>query len=169
MHQLVKLAKETVEKYILEGKTVDTADYIDDTYKTDKAGVFVSLKINGHLRGCMGTFMPSSECIAQEVIKNAIAASTTDPRFHAVMADELGQISYSVDVLSPPEKIDNVDLLDHHKYGIIVVSGYKKGLLLPDLEGVDTVEEQLRIAKAKAGIMPGEEVEIFRFEVKRYR
>lgn len=168
MHQLVRLAKETVEKYILKGEQIDIAEYIDDEYRKNKAGVFVSLKIDGHLRGCIGTFMPVAECIAEEVIRNAISASTADPRFHPVVANELDTISYSVDVLSPPEKTVSTNDLDHKKYGIIVVSGYKKGLLLPDLEGVDSVEEQLRIAKAKAGIMPGEDIEMFRFEVKRY-
>ncbi len=104
-----------------------------------------------------------------ETISNAISAATKDPRFPPVREDELDELSYSVDVLSSPEKIKHIGELDPRKYGIIVVSGFSRGLLLPDLEGVDTVEEQIRITKMKAGILPGEEVEIYRFEVRRYR
>ncbi|GBD99279.1 hypothetical protein BMS3Abin07_01314 [bacterium BMS3Abin07] len=169
MHQLVRLAREAVRKYILDGVTITPPDYIDDEYKKNSAGVFVSLKKDGRLRGCIGTFIPVMDCIAEEVIKNAISSATQDPRFQPVTAEELEDIAFSVDILSLPEKVDSVDGLDHRKYGIIVVSGYKKGLLLPDLEGVNSVDEQLQIAKAKAGIMPGEDIEIFRFEVKRYK
>jgi AMMECR1 domain-containing protein len=100
---------------------------------------------------------------------NAIAAATKDPRFHPVEKSELQELDYSVDVLSPPEKVSDTTELDPRKYGVIVVSGHRRGLLLPDLEGVDTVEEQLRISKMKADILPHEEVEIYRFEVKRFR
>ena len=167
MHQLVRLAKETIEAYILNGQTISTPDYVEGQYREHKAGVFVSLKIDNHLRGCIGTFMPVSENIAEEVIRNAISAATGDPRFPPVSASELPDIQYSINILSPPEKVSDISELDHKKYGIIVVSNYKKGLLLPDLEGVNSVEEQIDIAKNKAGILSGEEVEIFRFEVKR--
>jgi AMMECR1 domain-containing protein len=103
-----------------------------------------------------------------ETIKNAICAATQDPRFHCVRLEECNELVYSVDVLSQPEEVKNIEELDPKKYGVIVSKGNRKGLLLPDLEGVDTVEEQLRIAKLKAGILPNEEVKIFRFEVKRY-
>lgn len=169
MHQLVKLAKDTIEEYIGSGGTPAVPDEIDNEFITEKAGVFVSLKIDGHLRGCIGTFMPVADNIAEEVIRNAISAATCDPRFRPVGREELSSISYSVDVLSPPEPVADTGELDHRKYGIIVVSGHKKGLLLPDLEGVDSVEQQIMIASEKAGIMPGEDKELFRFEVKRFR
>jgi AmmeMemoRadiSam system protein A len=167
MHQLVKLAKETIETYVIKGQTIKPPEYVDKKYMQNKAGVFVSLKIDNHLRGCIGTFMPVTENIVEEVIRNAILAATGDPRFPPVREHELPNIRYSIDILSPPEKISDIRELDHKKYGIIVVSDYKKGLLLPDLEGVNSVEEQITIAKGKAGIMSDEEVEIFRFEVKR--
>jgi uncharacterized protein (TIGR00296 family) len=99
---------------------------------------------------------------------NSISAATKDPRFSPVSEEELNDLTYSVDILSPPEKVAGSSDLDPRKYGIIVNSGYRRGLLLPDLEGVDTVEEQIRITKMKAGILPHEEVELYRFQVKRY-
>ena len=164
----VRLAKETIENYIKQGKIITPPLGLPEEMINQKAGVFVSLKKNGNLRGCIGTFMPIQENIAQEIIKNAISAAVDDPRFSPVIASELGDLTISVDVLSLPEEIFDVSELDPEKYGVIVSSGYKKGLLLPDLEGVDTVEEQLYIAKRKAGIYPDEKVKLFRFEVKRY-
>ena len=168
MHQLVRLAKEAVEAYVERGEKIGIPDYVEEEFRNTKAGVFVSLKIGGQLRGCIGTFMPVADSIAEEVIRNAVASATADPRFMPVTPAELESLDYSVDVLSPPERVESLADLDHRKYGVIVVSGQRKGLLLPDLEGVDSVEEQLRITRAKAGIMPGEDVEVFRFEVKRY-
>lgn len=167
MHPLVDLAKKSIEKFIREGKTVQLPDPLPPEM-ADKAGVFVCIKKHGELRGCIGTFMPAEACVGSETITNAISSATKDPRFPSVRKEELDDLDYSVDVLSCPEKIDNVSELDPKKYGVIVSSGYRRGLLLPDLEGVDTVEEQLRIAKMKAGIFPDEKVEIYRFEVKRY-
>lgn len=164
----VRLARETIENYIKQGKIITPPLDLPEEMINQKAGVFVSLKKNGNLRGCIGTFMPTQENIAQEIIKNAISAAVDDPRFSPVAASELSGLTISVDVLSPPEEIFDVSELDPEKYGVIVSSGYKKGLLLPDLEGVDTVEEQVDIAKRKAGIYPGEKVKLHRFEVKRY-
>jgi AmmeMemoRadiSam system protein A len=135
-----------------------------------RAGVFVSLKKHGKLRGCIGTFLPCEDNIYQEIVRNAVAAATEDTRFYPVQEDELKDITYSVDVLSEPEKIKETSELDPRKYGIIVAKDYRKGLLLPDLEGVDTVDEQLRITKMKAGIDPDDkDVEIFRFTVERFK
>ncbi|MEW6066753.1 MAG: AmmeMemoRadiSam system protein A [Nitrospirota bacterium] len=167
MHPLVELAKKSIEAYVKEGQIIKPPDPLPPEM-AEKAGVFVCIKKHGQLRGCIGTFVPIAECTGKETILNAISAATKDPRFTPVEEDELDELVYSVDVLSPPEKVKNMSELDPRKYGIIVVSGFKRGLLLPDLEGVDSVEEQLRIAKMKADIMPYEEVEIYRFEVKRY-
>ena len=164
----VKLARETIENYIKHGKIIAPPLDISKEIINQKAGVFVSLKKNGNLRGCIGTFIPTQENIAQEIIKNAISAAVDDPRFSPVTASELCDLTISVDVLSPPEEISDISELDPKKYGVITSSGYKKGLLLPDLEGVDTVEEQVDIAKRKAGIYPDEKVKLYRFEVKRY-
>ena len=168
MHRIVELAKQTIEEYVRTGKTISPPRDLSPELAA-RAGVFVSLKKMGNLRGCIGTFEPMAATVAEEVVKNAIAAATQDPRFHAVEKDELAELEYSVDVLSAPEKITNIKDLDPKEYGIIVVQGMRQGLLLPDLAGVDTVEEQLRITKIKAGIWTDENLEIFRFAVTRYR
>ena len=164
----VRLARETIENYIKQGKIITPPLGLPEEMINQKAGVFVSLKKNGNLRGCIGTFMPTQENIAQEIIKNAISAAVDDPRFSSVNVSELEDLSISVDVLSAPEEVKDISQLDPKKYGVIVSSGYKKGLLLPDLEGVDTVEYQIDIAKRKAGIYPDEKVKLYRFEVKRF-
>ncbi len=168
MHKLAELARRSVEEFVRNKKEVLPPQELTPEMK-EKAGVFVCIKKGGNLRGCIGTFMPCTENVADETIKNAISAATKDPRFEPVTEDILKDLEYSVDVLSPPEKVSDISELDPKKYGVIVVHGARKGLLLPDLEGVDSVEEQLRIAKMKAWINPDEEVEIFRFRVSRYR
>jgi AmmeMemoRadiSam system protein A len=168
MHAIVELAKRSVEEFIRNGKTVCLQERLPDEMRV-KAGVFVCIKKRGELRGCVGTFLPCCDNVAAETIRNAISAATQDSRFPPVTADELDQLSYSVDVLSPPEKVHDPGELDPKEFGVIVSCGNRRGLLLPDLEGVNTVEEQLRITRMKACIMPDEEVEIFRFRVARYR
>jgi AmmeMemoRadiSam system protein A len=169
MHPYVELAKKAIEEYIKNKKILSCGKDLPPEMKR-RAGVFVSLKKNGHLRGCIGTFQPCRENICEEIIRNAICAATEDPRFYPVEEDELDKLTYSVDVLSEPEIVKDISELDPKKYGIIVVKGYKKGLLLPDLEGVDTVEEQLRITKLKAGIdIDDEDIKIYRFTVERYK
>ncbi|TFG91882.1 MAG: AmmeMemoRadiSam system protein A [Candidatus Atribacteria bacterium] len=164
----VKLARETIDNYIKHGKIITLPLDLPKEMINQKAGVFVSLKKYGELRGCIGTFMPTQKNIAQEIIKNAISAAVEDPRFSPVNVSELEDLTISVDVLSNPEEVKDISQLDPKKYGVIVSSGYKKGLLLPDLEGVDTAEEQLNIARCKAGIYPDEKVKLYRFEVKRF-
>ena len=165
---LVVLARQTVENYVSAGcKPTVPADFPDE-YQKRCAGVFVSLHKHDDLRGCIGTIEPVRESIAQEVIENAVAAATRDPRFSAVRPDELDFLSYSVDVLGDPEPIDSLAELDPKRYGVIVSCGWKRGLLLPDLEGVDTAAEQVAIAKRKAGIRDGEPVQLERFEVVRH-
>lgn len=169
MHPYVELAKNAIKEYV-KSKKILTMPKESPPEMKNKAGVFVSLKKQGQLRGCIGTFLPACENIYQEIVRNAISAATEDPRFYPVQADELEDITYSVDVLSEPEKIKDISELDPKKYGVIVVKGYRKGLLLPDLEGVNTVEEQLRITKMKAGIDPAvRDVEIYRFTVQRHK
>jgi len=164
----VRLARETIENYIKQGKIITPPLNLPKEMINQKAGVFVSLKKFGDLRGCIGTFVPTQGNIAQEIIKNAVSAAVDDPRFSPVNASELEGLFISVDVLSAPEEVKDNSQLDPKKYGVIVSSGYKKGLLLPDLEGVDTVEYQIDIARRKAGIYPDEKVKLYRFEVKRY-
>jgi len=167
MHPLVRLAKETVESYVRNGTTPKPEELTPEM--TERAGVFVSLKKRGMLRGCIGTFEPAKANVAEEIIANAISSSTRDPRFPPVAPAELDQLEYSVDVLTKPEPVESTADLDPKRYGVIVESGWRKGLLLPDLEGVDSVEHQIEICRAKAGIGPDEPVKLYRFEVRRYK
>ncbi len=164
-HELVELALKAIDNYIRTGEKISPPE--DSGYLTEKAGVFVSLKKKGVLRGCIGTFAPRTPNIAEETIANAINAATGDPRFPPVSREELPDIECSVDVLSEPEPAGEEEL-DHKEYGVIVESGYKKGLLLPDIEGVDSASRQIEIAKQKAGIMPGENFKLYRFRSNRF-
>ena len=168
MHPLVKLAKETIEEYVRNGGIIKPPSPLTDEM-ANKAAVFVSLKEKGQLRGCIGTLQPTKKNVALEIIQNAISAATHDPRFSPVTPAEIDELEYSVDVLSEPERISGKEELDPKRYGVIVKSGERSGLLLPDLEGVDTPEEQIRIAAMKAGIYSAEGMELYRFEVKRYK
>ena len=168
MSPLVALAKETVEMHAREEKKPSSPAALPPEMQ-GQAGVFVSIHKRGDLRGCIGTFEPQQNNIAEEIITNAISASTRDPRFLAITADELDDLDYSVDVLTSPELIDDISQLDPKKYGVIVEAGWRRGLLLPDLEGVDSVDQQIEICRAKAGIGPDEPVKLYRFEVKRYK
>ena len=167
LHPVVRLAKEAVESYIHEGKTLRPQALSPEM--KERAGVFVSLHKHGQLRGCIGTFEPTKDNVAEEIVTNAISSSTMDPRFSPVTASELDDLEYSVDILTEPEPVTDTSQLDHKEYGVIVVSGWKKGLLLPDLEGVDSVEEQIAICRLKAGISAGEPVKLYRFQVRRFK
>jgi AmmeMemoRadiSam system protein A len=165
----VELAEAAIEAWIKEGRKLASSDRPEETGSLKgRAGAFVSLKKDGRLRGCIGTFQPTRANLAEEIISNAISAACRDPRFQPVEREELGEIDVSVDVLSDPELITDPSKLDAAKYGIIVQKGDRVGLLLPDLEGVDTVEDQLSIARRKAGIGPDEQVQLYRFTVTRY-
>jgi AmmeMemoRadiSam system protein A len=166
-HPLVQLARSTIEHFVRTHKEIQPPADLSPEMK-QRAGVFVSLHKKGALRGCIGTFQPMAPTVAQEVIQNAISAATRDPRFSPVQSSELGDLEISVDVLTAPEPIESEDELDPKRYGVIVESGWRRGLLLPDLEGVDTAEYQVDIARRKAGIGPHEPVKLYRFEVKRY-
>ncbi len=167
-HPLVELAKATVESYVREGRTPPPPQTLTPEMRA-QAGVFVSIHKRGALRGCIGTFEPQQPNVAEEIITNAVSSATRDPRFNAITPDELADLDYSVDVLTPPEKIKDESSLDPSKYGVIVAAGWQRGLLLPDLEGVDTAAQQIEICRQKGGIGPDEPVELYRFEVKRYK
>ena len=168
MSTVVKLAKKAVEAYIKKGNVITAPSRLNAVMKK-KAGVFVSLHKFGQLRGCIGTFEPLQKNVAEEIIANAISSATRDPRFLSVDSSELKDLEYSVDVLTQPVFVKDEKQLNPKKYGLIVESGYRKGLLLPDLEEVESVEQQIGICRQKAGIMPYEPIKIHRFEVKRYK
>jgi AmmeMemoRadiSam system protein A len=165
-HPIVKLAKDTVKSYICHGEVLRPKELSAEMKA--RAGVFVSIKKRGELRGCIGTFIPTRQNVAEEIVTNAISAATQDPRFTPVEASELDDLEYSVDVLTEPEPVRGVDQLDPKEYGVIVECGFRRGLLLPDLDGVDSVEEQIRICRAKAGISAEEPINLHRFRVKRF-
>ena len=164
----VKLARRALEEYILRRTKIEVPTDLTQELLTRRAGCFVSLKKDGKLRGCIGTIAPTKGALAEEIIENAINAAVSDPRFEPVELEELDSLEYSVDVLGETSEIVSPSELDVKKYGVIVTKGHKRGLLLPNLDGVDTVEEQIRIAKQKAGIKESEQVKLERFEVVRH-
>jgi len=186
MHPLVSLAKKAVETYIKEGKIITPPEDLPKEFLQKKAGVFVTIEKKGELRGCIGTYLPVRENIANEVIFNAIASATEDWRFGKIQKEELPELSFIVYILSNPQPVKDLKELDPKKYGVIVktspflslendviFNGHqvpKTGVLLPDIEGVETVEQQISIACQKAGIDPTKEkIFIYKFTVEKYQ
>jgi len=170
MNPFCLLARQSIEHYLKTGKILDCPKPLPQIFKK-RAGVFVSIhKKNGELRGCIGTFLPTQENLAQEIIKNSLSAATQDPRFSPLTLSELKNVEISVDILSQPMPANNLDELNVKKYGVIVKSADgRSGLLLPDIEGIKTPTEQITIACQKAGIFPDEPISIYKFTVKRYK
>ena len=164
----VKLARASVESWVRDRKQISVPKDLPAEMLTKRAGTFVSLHENGRLRGCIGTIASTQNNIAEEIVQNAISACSRDPRFSPVRADELASLEISVDVLGEMENIASPAQLDVKRYGVVVSHGYKRGLLLPNLDGVDTVEEQIRIARQKGGIREDEPYSLQRFEVVRH-
>jgi len=187
MNPLVSLAKLAVESYIKERKVISIPDDFPKEFLTRKAGTFVTIMKDGNLRGCIGTYLPTRINIAEEIIRNAVAAATEDYRFGSIEEKELSSLSYTVYILSELALVKDLKELEPKKYGIIVktmpitspdgtdvvFNGHfvaKTGLLLPDLEGVDTIEQQISIACQKGGIDPTrEKIFIYRFTVEKYQ
>ena len=165
----MRLARAVAEHFVRTGKRLKCHDGLSSELMSRRAGVFVSVKKDGALRGCIGTTAPTESNIAEEIISNAISAVSRDPRFDPVEENELDSLIYSVDVLSPAEHITSKKELDTERYGVIVRSGRRSGLLLPCLEGVDTVDEQVSIALKKVGISENEPYTLERFEVVRHK
>lgn len=164
----VQLARRTIEAYVRTGEMIPVPEGLPEEMYRKRAGVFVSIKEEGRLRGCIGTIQAAQPSLVQEIIENAVSACSRDPRFPAIGREELDKLSISVDVLGDTEKISSAEELDVKRYGVVVTRGYKRGLLLPNLDGVDTVEEQIAIAKRKAGIGENDGVKLERFEVVRH-
>lgn len=171
MDLYVQLATDVITHYVRTGKARYTLpNYVTPEMLNKKAGTFVSIHSStDDLRGCIGTIGATQPSVALEIVANAIAAATRDPRFEPIKSSELEALNISVDVLTEPEKITSVNELDPKKYGVIVEKGRQRGLLLPDLEGINTVEEQLNIAMRKAGILEGPYgCTLYRFQVVRH-
>lgn len=185
MNPYVKLAKNAINEFVKNGKVLKLSDDLPKEILEKRAGTFVSIHTKrgltrndnttridaeGELRGCIGTILPTKSCVAEEIIDNAISACSRDYRFSPVTRDELDDLEISVDVLGEPEPIQSLANLEPQKYGVIVkTDDGRSGLLLPDLEGVDSPELQIAIARQKAGITPSEPVYLYRFEVTRYK
>lgn len=165
----VRLARQTLETYVQLGETIIMPKGLPVEMTNKRAGVFVSLKKHGQLRGCIGTISATTKSIAAEIIQNAVSAGAQDPRFDPVRPDELDELVYSVDVLGDAEDITSPDELDVKRYGVIVTAGHRRGLLLPNLPGIDTVKDQVSIARRKASIRENENITLQRFEVVRHQ
>ena len=165
----VHLARLSLETFVKTGKSAELPDTLPEEMLNRQAGVFVSLKKHGHLRGCIGTIGPVTQNIAQEILRNAVSAGTEDPRFPPETRPQLHELDYSVDVLSAPEPIQSIEELDVRRDGVIVTSGPRRGLLLPNLETVDTPQQQVEIALQKAGIRLNQPYSMERFEVVRHK
>ena len=164
----VQLAWQSVESYVCHRQVIDVPEDLPEEMTKTRAGAFVSIHKQGRLRGCIGTIEPTRDTLASEIIHNAISASTRDPRFEPITPEELPFLEINVDVLGEAENIDDISALDVKRYGVIVSKGHRRGLLLPDIDGVDTVDQQVEIAKQKAGIGKNEKVRLQRFEVIRH-
>lgn len=164
----VRLAMYSLQQYFKQGHPVNPPEDTPDELLNRRAGAFVCLKLDGNLRGCVGTIQPTQGNLAEEIMTNAIQAATADPRFFPVIIDDVPRLQFSVDILEEPEQIQSKTQLDPKVYGVIVKRGYRTGLLLPDIDGVDSADDQIAIAKQKAGIGPNESVELYRFRVTRY-
>jgi MEMO1 family protein len=164
----VLLAKESLSYYLRNRRILEVPDDLPKELTQEKAGVFVSLKKYGQLRGCIGTTGPTTDSIAEEIIQNAISAGIKDPRFAPVKEKEIKNLSFSVDVLKPAELISSLEELNPKSYGVIVSYQGRSGLLLPNLDGVDEVSDQIEIALKKAGISKESNYKIYRFEVERH-
>jgi AmmeMemoRadiSam system protein A len=185
MHPLIKLAKLTTENYIKDKNKVSPPDDFPKEFLQKKSGIFITIKKEGKLRACIGTYLPTEDNIAQEVIENTVSAATKDYRFGPIEEEELSFLSYSVYVLGEPKEIEKKEELDPQKYGVLVRTSpisknerdvvfdgkvpFKSGLLLPGIEGINTIEEQFLLACRKGGINhEKEKVIIYRLEVEKY-
>ena len=187
MHPLVQLSKAAVENYLERGEVISPPENFPKKFLKKKAGTFVTIKKDGELKGCIGTYLPVQENIAKEVIRNAISAATEDYRFEPIKKEELSSLSYTIYILKEPELVKDIKKLNPKKYGVIVKSipvisldngtkrlfssqtSIKSGLLLPDLKDIDTPEKQISVACQKGGIDPREEeIIIYRFKAKKY-
>ena len=168
MHPLVKLAICSAQHFIETGKPLACPDPLPESLKQN-AGVFVSIKKQGSLRGCIGTITPKYKNLAEEVIQNALRAASQDPRFEPIQQEELPSLTFSVDVLTPLEKIKNLKGHNIKQLGLLARGEGKQGVLLPDLENIKSAEQQLKVCLKKGGFSQCDQYELYRFKVKRFK
>lgn len=161
------LVIETIRYFLETGKILPCPTIVPDELNV-KAGTFVSIKKNKRLRGCVGAILPQTENLAKEIIRNTVSAASRDPRFSPIVKSELSELSFTVDVLAKPEKVKSFDELDCKKYGVVIKNGDRQSILLPNLEGVETVQKQIQVCREKAGLEYNVPLEIFRFKSLRY-
>jgi len=172
---LPKLARRIVEEFVATKNIPQIKkEELEDNllkYFEEQGGTFVTIhKKDGNLRGCIGTIAPVQNNVIEEITRNAVSSCSQDPRFYPVQTEELDSLVYSVSILQPPEPIDSIEKLDPQKYGVIVSSSFnRRGLLLPRLEGINSIQEQLHHAMAKGGIRPNEKISLHRFETVEYK
>lgn len=164
----VRLARLSLEHYVKTGSYAALPENLPEQMEKERAGAFVSLKKDGQLRGCIGTIAPMQKNIAEEILYNAVSAAVHDPRFAPIQPEELPELVYSVDILTEAEPVAAEAALDVKRYGVIVEHDGRRGLLLPDLPGVDTPAQQIDIARRKAGIAADAPLALWRFEVVRH-
>jgi len=168
-HPFIALARQAIETYLETGRVISSPDPLPEEM-AEPGAVFVSLHlVSGLLRGCRGTITPTEPNLAQAITQTAIASATDDPRFMPMSLTETGGLDIKIDVLGPMEPVTDISQLDEKKYGVLIQSGKRRGLLLPDIAAVDSVSRQLELVRQKAGIGPDEPVELFRFTVTRYQ
>ncbi|ERJ11183.1 AmmeMemoRadiSam system protein A [Haloplasma contractile] len=165
--EYVKLARESLHYFYKHKQLMEVPNDLKEELVNNKNGVFVSLKKAGQLRGCIGTILPTMNNVAEEIIRNAVEAAVKDPRFNQVEEYELLDLDVSVDVIMAPVPASR-DELNPKQYGVIVSHEGNGGVLLPDLEGVNSVEQQLEIVCQKAGIDKDSNYNIEKFEVVRH-
>ena len=167
-HPYISLAQESVHHFLSHHEKLSCPDPLSVDLQT-RSGVFVSIKKFKQLRGCIGTLEPCEPNLGMEIIENSLKAALHDPRFSPITADELNDLSFSIDVIRPLEKVSSVEALNPSIYGLVVRSNGKQGVLLPDLEGVGSTEEQIQICRTKGKIPEQTPVEMYRFQVDRFR
>ena len=165
----VRLARQAIETYIATKRVMKLSETFDPNITKRKAGVFVTIRRDGELRGCIGTIKAKKKCVGEEIIANAIAAACKDERFEPLQPDQLDNLIISVDVIQNLIPILGVADLDSQLYGVMVEWQDHHAVLLPNLPGIDTPEQQISVAKRKAGIDEDEEITLYRFEVKRHQ
>lgn len=166
--EALRLARQAVEQHVLTQVLLTPPDNPAARLK-EPGAAFVTLRVGKTLRGCIGTLHPIKPTLANEIIANAVAAATSDPRFPPVAAEELAGLFYEVDIMGPLEAANGEVDLDPEQYGVVVEAGSRRGVLLPAIEGVTSARQQVAIARAKALIRPNEAVTLYRFIVTRFR